>query len=159
MISATDTTPTRDSTSTEDKADRPTWTTADWIINRSVLVEEFKSEDLAHFALLRLLLAQQRGKHIHNPLAWCCRVAQRRKWREERQAHRWVSMNPGNSAETAQVPEELWDRVTPERRVIARDLLARADPSLVAHVFDKETTVSSRMRTYWRAKLRALADA
>ena len=69
MISATDTTPTRGSTWAEDQADQPTWTAADWIINRSVLVKEFKSEDLAHFALLRLLLAQQRGKHIHNPLA------------------------------------------------------------------------------------------
>jgi hypothetical protein len=36
-------------------------------------------------------------------------------------------MNPWNSGE-----EELWDLVTPERRVIARDLLVHAHPSLVA---------------------------
>jgi hypothetical protein len=66
-------------------------------------------------------------------------------------------LNPWNS-ETEQVPEGLWDLVTPERRVIARDLLARAHPSLVAQLFGEETTVSSRMRTYWRAKLRALVD-
>ena len=70
-----------------------------------------------------------------------------------------MSMNPGNSAETEQVPEKLWDLVTPERQAIARELLAHAHPSLVARLYDEKTPVSSRMRTYWRAKLRALADA
>jgi hypothetical protein len=151
VISGTDVTPTRGSNSAEDKPDQPTCPAADWIITRNILVEEF-GEDLAHFALLRLLIAQQRGQNIHYPLAWCWRVAQRRQWREDRQARRWVSM-------TEQVREELWDLVTPERRVIARDLLAHAHPYLVAQLFGKKTTVSPRMRTHWRAKLRALADA
>jgi hypothetical protein len=161
----TDATPKRDSTWAEDKADRPIWTEADWsdwieadwITDRNALAQQF-GEDLAHFALLRLLIAQQRGQYIHDSLAWCRTVAQRRQWREQRQARRWVSMNPGNSAETEQVPEGLWDRVTPERRVIARDLLAHADPSLVAWHLGEETTISPRMRSHWRAKLRALAE-
>jgi len=149
----TDPTLRRGWTWAEDKADRPTWTASDWITFRNVLVGEFE-EDLAHFALLRLLVAQQRGQNIHNPLAWCFTVAQRRQWREECQARRCVSMILWDSAE----PEGLWDLVTPERRVIARDLLAQAHPSLVAQLFSEKTTVSPRMRAYWRAKLRTLAD-
>jgi hypothetical protein len=138
-------------------ADWSDWIAADWITDRNALAQQF-GEDLAHFALLRLLIAQQRGQYIHDSLAWCRKVAQRRQWREQRQARRYVSMNSGNSAETEQPPKELWDLVTPERRVIARDLLAHAHPSLVAQFFGEKTTVSARMRAYWRAKLRALAD-
>ena len=156
----TDATPKRGSTWAEDKADRPIWTAADWsdwtaadwITDRNALVQQF-GEDLAHFALLRLLIAQQRGQNIHDSLAWCRKVAQRRQWREQRQARRYVSMNPWNSGE-----EELLDPVTPERRVIARDLLAHAHPSLVAWHLGEETTISPRMRSHWRAQLRALAD-
>jgi hypothetical protein len=150
----------------KDTADRPVWTASDWsdwitsnwVTDRNALAQQF-GEDLAHFALLQLLIAEQRGKIIHDSLAWCRTVAKHRQWREERQARRYVSMNPWNSAETEQVPKEFWDLVTPERRVIARDLLARAHPSLVAQLFGEKTTVSPRMRTHWRAKLRALADA
>jgi hypothetical protein len=150
---------------TEDYTDRPIWTAsdwsdwigADWITDRKALVQRF-GDDLADFALLRLLIAQQRGQNIHDSLAWCWTVAKRRQWREEHQARRYVSMNLWNSAETEKVPEGLRDLVTPERRVIARDLLARAHPSLVAQLCGEKTTVSPRMRTYWRAKLRALAD-
>jgi DNA-directed RNA polymerase specialized sigma24 family protein len=111
----------------KDTADQLNWFADDWfaddlMTDRNALVQQF-GEDLAHFALLRLLVAQQRGQDILNTLAWCRRVAQRRQWREERQARRYVSMNPWNSAETEQPPEGLWDLVTPERRVIARDLL------------------------------------
>jgi hypothetical protein len=162
----TDATPKRDSTWAEDKVDQPIWTeadwsdwiAADWIADRNALVGQF-GDDLAHFALLRLLIAHQRGQYIHDSLAWCRKVAQRRQWREGRQARRCVSMNPGNSAETEQVPEGLQDLVTPERRVIARDLLARAHPSLVSWHLGEETTISPRMRSHWREKLRALAHA
>jgi hypothetical protein len=147
----------------EDQADQlnwfaADWIAADWITDRNALVQQF-GEDLAHFALLRLLIAQQRGQNIHDSLAWCRTVAQRQQWREDRQARRYVSMSSWDSAETEQGPEGLRDLVTPECRVIARDLLAHAHPSLVAQLFGEETTVSPRMLTYWRAKLRALADA
>jgi hypothetical protein len=60
----TDATPTRGSTWAEDKTDWPTWTADDWIeTDRSILVEEF-GEDLAHFALLQLLVAQQRHTRL-----------------------------------------------------------------------------------------------
>jgi hypothetical protein len=144
----------------EDQADQlnwfaADWIAADWITDRNALVQQF-GEDLAHFALLRLLIAQQRGQTIHDSLAWCRKVAERQQWREDRQARRYVSMSLWASAEAEPVPKELWDLVTPERRVIARDLLAHAHPSLVA-LLCGETTVSSRMRSHWRAKLRALA--
>jgi hypothetical protein len=161
----TDATPKRGSTWAEDKADRPIWTEADWsdwiadgwVTDRDALVRQF-GEDLAHFALLRLLIAQQRGQYIHDSLAWCRTVAQHQKWREERQARRYVSRSFWGSTETEQVPKELWDLVTPERRVIARDLLDRAHPSLVAWHLGEETTISPRMRSHRRAQLRALAD-
>jgi hypothetical protein len=150
---ATPTTPTQSAAPAwaEDTADWLTWTGFDWKTARSDLVGQF-DEDLAHFAFLKLLRAQRQGKNIEDLVAWCRKVAQHRQWREERQALRCVSM-------TEQVPEGLWDLVTPERRVIARDLLAQAHPSLVARLFGEKTTVSPRMRAYWRAKLRALADA
>jgi hypothetical protein len=157
VIPGTDATPTRGSTWAEDTADWLTWTGFDWKTARSDLVRQF-DEDLAHIAFLKLLRAQRQGKNIEDPVAWCRTVAQRRQWREQRQAQRYVLMNSWNSAETKQVPEGLWDLVTPERRVIARDLLAHAHPSLVAHFFGEKTTASPRMRSYWRAKLRALAD-
>jgi hypothetical protein len=67
------------------------WIADDWITDRDALVRQF-GEDLAHFALLRLLIAQQRGQNIHDSLAWCRKVAKRRQWREEHQARRYVSI-------------------------------------------------------------------
>jgi DNA-directed RNA polymerase specialized sigma24 family protein len=140
----------------EDTTDWLTWTGFDWEAARNVLVGQF-GEDLAHFALWKLLRAQQQGKDIEDPVAWCRTVAKHQQWREERQARRHVSMTPWESGETEPVPEGLMDLVTPERRIIARDLLARAHPCLIAQLFGDETTISARMRCHWRGKLRVLA--